>query len=72
MTPHNENLAYLVPFISRLKNTVTDRNASIPAVVEYEFMRLFDDVGRATGSGPDFRVVAVVRAVINLSVNKAF
>lgn len=46
--------------------------ASITALVKDSVVRLFDDVGRAMESGPDNRVMVVVRTAVNGSVTIAF
>lgn len=49
-----------------------DQFASILATVQEAVLRLFGEAGRATESGPDSKVMAVIRAVINWSVARAF
>lgn len=57
---------------SWLKDTLREQIASIPALVEDAIVRFFGEVGRSAESGSDTNAMAVIRAVVNLSVAKAF
>lgn len=57
---------------ARLRKTVNEEIASIPALVRSAFLRLCDDAGRVTESSPVSKVVVMIRAIVISSIDKAF
>lgn len=53
-------------------DAVRSKFANISGVVDDSFVRLIGDLGRATDSSPDTKVLSVIRTVVNRSVRKPF
>lgn len=58
--------------LARLENSMRDQISSAPALVEHAVSHLLGDVGRATESRLDTKVISVIQAVFSSPLAKGF